>query len=89
MQRTTTHGCAQIIAMGFPSTGSEGLFRNPMPEVQRFFRLMHGKGKALIINLCIERWYDASYFDGHCLRMPFSDHNVSCPLAAQAPIAAC
>jgi hypothetical protein len=63
--------------MGFPSTGSEGLFRNPMPEVQRFFRLMHGKGRALIVNLCIERWYDAAYFDGHCLRMPFSDHNVS------------
>ena len=25
---------AQLIAMGFPSSGSEGLYRNPMPEVQ-------------------------------------------------------
>lgn len=30
-----------IIAMGAPSEGNEGLFRNPMEEVQRFFELRH------------------------------------------------
>jgi hypothetical protein len=27
----------QILAMGFPSIGSDASYRNPMPEVQRFF----------------------------------------------------
>jgi hypothetical protein len=27
-----------IIAMGFPSVGKESLYRNPLPEVQRFVK---------------------------------------------------
>ena len=50
----------RIIAMGFPSTGQEALYRNPMPEVQRFFNSRHPKHK--IYNLCSERSYDASEF---------------------------
>ena len=35
----------RIIAMGFPSTGSEASYRNPVGEVQRFFAAKH-KGKV-------------------------------------------
>jgi len=62
-----------IIAMGFPSTGQESLFRNPMPEVQRFFDTRH-KGAHKIYNLCSEREYDSSSFE-ECERFPFDDHN--------------
>ena len=36
-----TYITPRIIAMGFPSTGGEGLYRNPLPEVQRFFETRH------------------------------------------------
>ena len=32
---------SNIIAMGFPSEGTESLYRNPMPEVQKFFQKYH------------------------------------------------
>ena len=31
----------QLIAMGFPSEGFEGNYRNPMKEVRRFFSTYH------------------------------------------------
>ena len=31
----------QIVAMGFPSTGTESLYRNPMPQVEAFFDMRH------------------------------------------------
>ena len=31
----------KIIAMGFPSTGSEASYRNPVGEVQKFFNMRH------------------------------------------------
>ena len=36
-----TYITPRIIAMGYPSTGFEGVYRNPMPEVQRFFEAKH------------------------------------------------
>lgn len=68
----------QLIAMGFPSTGREASFRNPMTEVQRFFELKH-KDHFKVYNLCSEREYDPSAFGGSCARYPFDDHNP-CPL---------
>ena len=68
----------KIIAMGFPSVGREGLYRNPMPEVQRFFEQYHG-GHYRIYNLCSERAYDPADFLGRVARYPFDDHNP-CPL---------
>jgi phosphatidylinositol-3,4,5-trisphosphate 3-phosphatase/dual-specificity protein phosphatase PTEN len=49
-----TYITPRIIAMGFPSTGIEAVYRNPMPEVQRFFKTRH-EGHYKIINLCSER----------------------------------
>ncbi|XP_057464923.1 phosphatidylinositol 3,4,5-trisphosphate 3-phosphatase and protein-tyrosine-phosphatase PTEN2A-like isoform X1 [Actinidia eriantha] len=73
-----------IIAMGFPagdmSSGFfgyvEGFYRNHMEEVIKFFETHH-KDKYKVYNLCSERLYDASLFEGKVASFPFDDHN--CP----------
>eukprot|EP00301_Raphidiophrys_heterophryoidea_P001643 c10789_g2_i1.p1 GENE.c10789_g2_i1~~c10789_g2_i1.p1 ORF type:complete len:662 (+),score=122.50 c10789_g2_i1:65-2050(+) len=68
-----------IVAMGFPSQNLEGLFRNPMEEVQRFFETRH-RDQYKIYNLCAERGYNPSFFHGRVECFPFDDHNVPVPL---------
>eukprot|EP00761_Pharyngomonas_kirbyi_P007368 gb/GECH01007378.1/.p1 GENE.gb/GECH01007378.1/~~gb/GECH01007378.1/.p1 ORF type:complete len:387 (+),score=99.92 gb/GECH01007378.1/:1-1161(+) len=69
-----TYITPQIVAMGFPSIKVEGLYRNKMADVQEFVNTNH-PDKYMIYNLCSERSYDASYFDGRVERFPFHDHN--------------
>jgi phosphatidylinositol-3,4,5-trisphosphate 3-phosphatase/dual-specificity protein phosphatase PTEN len=69
----------RIIAMGFPSVGREAVFRNPMEEVLEFFRRYHGRNYR-VYNLCSERAYPPSRFEGRFERFPFDDHNAP-PLA--------
>lgn len=79
-----TYITENIIAMGFPagdmSSGLfgyfEGFYRNHMEEVIRFFETYH-KDKYKVYNLCSERLYDASLFEGKVASFPFDDHN--CP----------
>ncbi|KAK2991559.1 hypothetical protein RJ640_016594 [Escallonia rubra] len=79
-----TYITENIIAMGFPagdmSSGFfgyvEGFYRNHMEEVIKFFETHH-KGKYKVYNLCSERLYDASLFEGKLASFPFDDHN--CP----------
>ncbi|KAK4804347.1 hypothetical protein SAY86_004164 [Trapa natans] len=79
-----TYITENIIAMGFPagdmSSGFfgyvEGFYRNHMEEVIKFFETNH-KGKYKVYNLCSERLYDASLFEGKVACFPFDDHN--CP----------
>ncbi|KAK7307653.1 hypothetical protein VNO77_40899 [Canavalia gladiata] len=79
-----TYITENIIAMGFPggdfSSGIfgyiEGFYRNHMEEVIKFFETHH-KGKYKVYNLCSERLYDGSLFQGKVASFPFSDHN--CP----------
>ncbi|GMH02856.1 hypothetical protein Nepgr_004695 [Nepenthes gracilis] len=79
-----TYITENIIAMGFPagdmSSGFlgyvEGFYRNHMEEVIRFFETRH-QGKYKVYNLCSERLYDASLFEGKVASFPFDDHN--CP----------
>ncbi|XP_031480074.1 phosphatidylinositol 3,4,5-trisphosphate 3-phosphatase and protein-tyrosine-phosphatase PTEN2A-like [Nymphaea colorata] len=79
-----TYITENIIAMGFPagdiSSGIfgyvEGFYRNHMEEVMKFFDTHH-KGKYKVYNLCSERLYDASLFEGKVACFPFDDHN--CP----------
>lgn len=79
-----TYITENIIAMGFPagdmSSGFfgyvEGFYRNHMEEVIQFFETHH-KNKYKVYNLCLERLYDASLFEGKVASFPFDDHN--CP----------
>jgi phosphatidylinositol-3,4,5-trisphosphate 3-phosphatase/dual-specificity protein phosphatase PTEN len=67
----------RIIAMGFPSSGTEGVYRNPMDKVQQFFCKYHPRHYK-IYNLCSERKYESREFDsigGKCAHFPFDDHN--------------
>jgi hypothetical protein len=45
-----------------------------MTDVQRFFHKRH-PGSYKLYNLCSERWYEASKFEGRVSRHPFDDHN--------------
>lgn len=79
-----TYITENIIAMGFPagdmSSGFfgyvEGLYRNHMEDVISFLE-SHHKDKYKVYNLCSERLYDASLFEGKVASCPFDDHN--CP----------
>jgi protein-tyrosine phosphatase len=71
-----TYITKNIIAMGFPSQGVEGLYRNRMKDMQKFFNEKH-PNKYVIYNLCSERQYDVGKFQGRVFPFPFDDHN--CP----------
>lgn len=63
-----------VIAMGFPSQKTEGLYRNKLSTVLKFLRYYHDENWR-IYNLCSERAYDPDKFDGRVARYPFDDHN--------------
>jgi len=64
----------RIISMGFPAEWGEALYRNPMPEVQKFLSERHNL-HFWVYNLCSERDYDPVKFDYCVSRFPFYDHN--------------
>lgn len=72
-----TYVTDSLVAMGFPSTGVEKVYRNPYSEVYRFFTTRHGDAFR-VYNLCLERayQYDAARWGGALARFPFADHNV-------------
>lgn len=67
----------RLIAMGFPSEGAEGMYRNNMVDVKRFFKLKHD-GHYKVYNLCSERSYSANHFKNATASFPFDDH-CPCP----------
>ncbi|KAL5498509.1 TEP1 [Sanghuangporus vaninii] len=71
----------QIIIMGFPATGVEGIFRNRREDAKKFLDYRHGKN-YWVFNFCPlrENSYPASFFDGRVSRYPFPDHHAP-PLA--------
>ena len=73
-----TYITSRVIAMGYPSTGCETLYRNSLVDVQHFFRTHH-KNNVKIYNLCIEndRIYSKHIFNNKCNVgfFPSADHN--------------
>ncbi|CAD8177980.1 unnamed protein product [Paramecium octaurelia] len=63
-----------IIAMGFPAESFEAIYRNPMPEVQKFLNSRH-PNNYMVINLCSERKYKHESFY-KVAEFPFDDHQA-------------
>ena len=77
-----TYITLKIIAMGLPSTSIEGIYRNNMEDVKRFFNTRH-KDHYKVFNLCEEKTYpkDSFYKQGY---YPFVDHEAP-PLTLLIP----
>jgi len=69
-----TYVTTNVIAMGYPSSSIERMYRNSMSEVQRFFKLKH-PGHYKVYNLCSERKYDPNSFEKVNAEFTFPDHN--------------
>ena len=69
-----TYITERIIAMGMPSSHLEGLYRNPMEEVQRFLNTRHTTHYK-VYNLCEERSYPKNSFYKQEI-FPFKDHEA-------------
>ncbi|KPP77925.1 phosphatidylinositol-3,4,5-trisphosphate 3-phosphatase TPTE2-like [Scleropages formosus] len=70
-----TYVTDRIIAMSFPSSGKQSLYRNPIKEVARFLDTKH-KDHYKVYNLCSEKSYDPQFFHYRVERIFIDDHNV-------------
>ncbi len=70
----------RLIAMGFPSTGCETIYRNSLSDLINYLTMYHTQIK--VYNLCIEkaRIYDKNRFPNFRVGFfPFNDH-TPCPV---------
>ncbi|XP_062870022.1 putative tyrosine-protein phosphatase TPTE isoform X2 [Trichomycterus rosablanca] len=70
-----TYVTDRIIAMSFPSSGKQALYRNPIKEVARFLDTKH-PDHYRVYNLCSEKGYDPKLFHYRVERVMIGDHNV-------------
>jgi len=68
-----TYVTDRLIAMGFPSEGIEGVYRNDMQSVQAFLEKYHDRHYK-VYNLCSERSYAPKFFRNSYSAYPFDDH---------------
>jgi phosphatidylinositol-3,4,5-trisphosphate 3-phosphatase/dual-specificity protein phosphatase PTEN len=71
----------RVIAMGYPATGFESVYRNSLAEVIRFFNTYHNDN-VKVYNLCLEkeRIYEKKFFNKSLVGLfPSKDHNP-CPI---------
>ena len=69
----------KVIAMGFPSTGMQTLYRNSLSDIIKFFKTKHND-IVKVYNLCIEkdRIYNKDIFPNSKVGLfPATDHNPS------------
>ncbi|XP_030648456.1 putative tyrosine-protein phosphatase TPTE [Chanos chanos] len=70
-----TYVTDRVIAMSFPSSGKQALYRNPIREVVRFLDTKH-LDHYKVYNLCSEKGYDPKFFHYRVERIFIDDHNV-------------
>ncbi|KAI4877746.1 hypothetical protein NFI96_016173, partial [Prochilodus magdalenae] len=70
-----TYVTDRVIAMSFPSSGKQALYRNPIKEVARFLDTKH-PDHYKVYNLCSEKGYDPVFFHYKVERVMIDDHNV-------------
>jgi hypothetical protein len=63
----------RLIAMGFPSSGLEAWYRNPLNEVRAFLESRHSHHYRLW-NLCSEKEYSGLGFPCEVERFTWDDH---------------
>ena len=69
----------KVIAMGFPSTGVETMYRNSLSDIIKFFHVRHND-QVKVYNLCLEkdRIYNKNVFPNVKVGLfPATDHNPS------------
>ena len=69
----------KVIAMGFPSTGVQQLYRNSLSDIIKFFHVRHND-QVKVYNLCLEkdRIYNKNIFPNEKVGLfPATDHNPS------------
>ena len=69
----------KVIAMGFPSTGVETMYRNSLSDIIKFFHVRHND-QVKVYNLCLEkdRIYNKNVFPNSKVGLfPATDHNPS------------
>lgn len=64
----------KVIAMSWPSSNSESLYRNQIDNVAAFLDEKHPQHYR-VFNLCSERAYDESKFHYQCTRYRIDDHS--------------
>eukprot|EP00730_Choanoeca_flexa_P000286 TRINITY_DN10130_c0_g1_i3.p1 TRINITY_DN10130_c0_g1~~TRINITY_DN10130_c0_g1_i3.p1 ORF type:complete len:649 (+),score=150.79 TRINITY_DN10130_c0_g1_i3:175-2121(+) len=69
-----TYITENLIAMGYPSEGSEAVYRNKYEDVYRLLEEKH-HGRYRVYNLCSERAYPGKKFCNRVACFPFDDHN--------------
>ena len=69
----------KVIAMGYPSTGMETLYRNSLADITKLFSMRHNN-EVKVYNLCLEkdRIYNKNLFPNSKVGLfPATDHNPS------------